>query len=154
MEAQIRALSNKKLAGRVVPVFGAANCINLDAFKGQSLGFSALEFDTKTEHGSFKLKTGIFTVKTPGFYQFSFSGHVSTFSSIRYSCISLKVDGIVKAVFDTKTSAYEKEYQAVALTALVPLKTGEKVGVYLTEGQLFQLGTEGHVARFSGILLG
>ena len=138
----------------MVPVFGAANCINPDAFQGQSFGFSALEFDTKREHGSFKLKTGIFTVKTPGLYLFNFSAHVSTFSSCRSHCISLKVDGIVKAVFDTKTSAHEKEYQAVVLSALVPLKTGGKVGVYLTEGKLFQLGTEGHVARFSGILFG
>ncbi len=53
-------------------------CINPEADEGQSFGYSTLEFETKSDHGTFDMATGIFTVKTAGIYQFNFSGFVKT----------------------------------------------------------------------------
>jgi len=56
----------------------------------------------------------------------------------------------VKAVFYSHTPTNEERYQPVSLSALLPLKSGEKVGVYLGAGKLY----EGLSQIFSGILLG
>lgn len=162
LEAQFLSLSSKKLTS-AVPVFSAVKCINPDAAKGQSFGYSSLEFDTEIQHGIFDLKTGIFTVKTPGFYQFNFSAHVKFCSSSQYgkkqhtrNRIELCVDGEAKAgsysCRPPLTSSSDLYYQPVCISAHLLLKFGEKVGVYITEGKTTDWPPS-YPTRFSAILL-
>ena len=93
---------NKK--GSSIPVFSVKKCTNPNAVKDQSFAFSATDFMTESEHGDFELSTGIFSVKTPGVYQFQFTGHVlSTLIlnqdiAVSNSRFELRVDGIMKAI--------------------------------------------------------
>jgi len=136
-----------------VPVFSALKCANSEEAEGQSIGYAKVDFETKVEHGSFHLPTGIFSVKTAGIYQFHFSGHVATDQDVHTHCFTIRVDGVVKAVFYSHTPTDETWYQPVSLTALLPLKSGERVGVYIGVGKLYE-GFPQFLTRFSGILLG
>jgi len=135
-----------------VPVFSAFQCANSKAPQGQSIGFAAFDFETKDEHGSFHLPTRIFSVKTAGIYQFNFSGHVTTNRDGHFHCFTIRADGDVKAVFYLLTPTDEEWNRPVSLSALLPLKTSEKVGVYLGAGKLDE-GFPQFITSFSGILL-
>ena len=135
------------------PSFSAFKCANSEAPEGHSIGYANLDFETKGEHGSFHLSTGIFSVKTAGIYQLNFSGHVATNKDGHTHCYTIRVDGVVKAVYYSHTPTDEEWYQPVSLSALLPLKSGEKVGVYLGVGKLYE-GFPQFITRFSGILLG
>ena len=73
MEEQFEKMNKK---GSSIPVFSVKKCTNPNAVKDQSFAFSATDFMTESEHGDFELSTGIFSVKTPGVYQFQFTGYM------------------------------------------------------------------------------
>ena len=144
------------MISNIVPVFAAKKCINPDALHGESFGFSSLEFETKEEHGSFDLPTGIFTAKTAGIYQLNFSGHVLVDELTECHHFILKVDNTnytIKAVFFSRLSPIHdlKLFQPAVITSVVSLKSGQKVGVYVNVGQIYQ-GLPSFVTQFSGIL--
>ena len=163
---------NKK--GSSIPVFSVKKCTNPSAVKDQSCAFSATDFMTESEHGDFELSTGIFSVKTPGVYQFQFTGHVLSTLILNQdiaasnSRFELRVDGIMKAIsyfssgltmsspnprYGANTVTFSSNVtQPVVLTALLPLKAGEKVGVYPISGTI-QEAEPAYVTRFSGILV-
>lgn len=145
---------NEKSSTSTIPIFSARNCLNPASFKGTSFAYSALDFDTKEEHGLFDQSSGIFTAKTAGFYQFNFNGHVFVDGRNFVHQFLLKVDGIIKAVSYTHFSSLETTaYIPVSLSALVPLKTGEKVGVFVGyAGKLYEAPPT-YVTRFCGILV-
>lgn len=143
-----------KMSNNVIPVFSVQQCINPDASRNQSLGYSIHDFPPKFQHGEFNIKMGIFTAKTAGIYQFHFSSHVCLVgtNSVASLQIDLKVDGTTKAVSFTQLSSTSVTtgYHPIDLLALLQLKPGQKVGVYLVDGKLHEnlkVST-----RFSGIL--
>ena len=157
--------------GSSIPVFAVKKCTNPNAVKDQSYAYAATDLKTETEHGEFNLSTGIFSVKTPGVYQFQFNSNmITTLSQAATACnrqFELRVDGIVRASSYTNsalTMSSSSGYgantvtfnstvsQPVALTALLPLKNGEKVGVYPISGTI-QEAEPAYVTRFSGILV-
>jgi len=102
-------------------------CINPEAEEGQYFGYSTLEFETKSEHGTFDMATGIFTVKTAGIYQFNFSGFVKTDKDNQTHFFAIKVGEDVKSCFYVHSASLKQEFQTVSLSALFPLKVGERV---------------------------
>lgn len=150
LQAQIRSLETRNPTN-AVPVFSVVKCINPAPARGQSFGFSSREFQDKKEHGKFDLSTGIFTVKTAGIYQFNFSGHVTTDPISTEHYFVLKVDDVVKDVSFTRLFSSTEEFQRVSLSAVLKLKTGEKVGVFVSAGKLYE-GVPEFQTRFSGIL--
>ncbi len=138
-------------SSNVIPVFSAKGCTNPKASKNESFAYSITDFETKTEHGDFDLSTGIFTVKTNGLYHLQFTAHIETNKRVNYHRYDLRVDGIYKAVSFTQTSSENEQHQAIIISAYLPLKSGEKVGVFRVEGGLYE--DIYHVSRFVGIIL-
>ena len=122
-----------KNSSNVAPVFSVKNCSNPGAGPNQSLAYSNLEFEIRTEHGDFDLKTGIFTVKTAGIYQFQFSGHVQCVNSTS-NRLELRVGS--SKVATCLNNSYSEGYQQANISALLSLKSGQKVGVFLISGKL------------------
>jgi len=116
-----------KNSSNVAPVFSVKNCSNPGAGPNQSLAYSNLEFETRTDHGEFDLKTGIFTVTTAGIYQFQFSGHVQCVNSTS-NRLELRIGSSKVA---TCLNSYSEGYQQENISALLSLKSGQKVGVFL-----------------------
>jgi len=140
--------------GGTVPVFSVLNCPNPQSRLEQFLTFSTFGFDTKIEHGDFNLRTGLFTVQTEGKYQFHFNAHTKTGRESRSHIFILKVDEQAECVaYSNWISEANKGFSPVALTALLPLKRGQKVGIMFTSGQLFESTIPGYSSRFFGILL-
>ena len=135
-----------------MPLFSGVKCINPEAEEGQYFGYSTLEFETKSEHGTFDLSTGSFTVKTAGIYQFNFSGFVKTDKDNQTHCFAIKVGEAVKSCFYAHSASVKQEFQTVSLSALFPLKVGERVSVDLSEGKLYQNEPD-FMTRFYGIFL-
>ncbi len=135
---------------KTTSVFSVKNCTNPTAAAGQSFGFSALDFKTPADYGTFNLAKGIFTVKMPGLYQLNFSSHVlvniNSGAYIRH--YEMRVDGSVKALYSTYLYPQSGVYNPVLISALLPLKSGEKVGVFLVSGPLHEDATK-YVTRFS-----
>ena len=136
----------------IAPVFSAKICTNPSSSKGTCFSYSELDFDTKEEHGEFDLSPGIFTVKTAGIYQFSFSGHVYIDAKNTVHKFVLRVCGKTQASYFIQSSTETNGVPPVFLSALLPLNIGAQVGVYLGAGRLYESGH--YVTRFSGILFG
>ena len=90
-------------------------------------------------------------MKTAGIYQFNFSGHVTTDLVSTEHYFVLKVDDVVKDVSFTRLFSRIEEFQRVSLSTVLKLKTGEKVGVFVSAGKLYE-GVPEFQTRFSGIL--
>lgn len=88
LKAQIQELTRSKAA---VPVFSVVVCTNplespndqskqaetapaSSPIKNEPISFGTFEIETAKEYGDFNLKTGIFTVKKSGIFQFNFTG--------------------------------------------------------------------------------
>ena len=149
LQDQIQAIGEKQ-SSTCVPVFSVENCTNLAAAKGESFGYSTSLIDAQTEHGVFDLPTGIFTVETAGTYQFNFNAYVildpAVSSAHRFD---LKVNGETGAV--SYNDSVSTCYQPAVISALLPLNTGDKVGIFSVKGKLYQSAT--FKTRFFGILL-
>jgi len=149
LKDQIRTLASRKTTN-VVPVFSVRYAKGYDP-KNK---FYSLEFDTKTEHGDFDIKTGIFTVKTSGIYQFNFNGHAKMSTrNDRTHHFELRVNDKVKASFYISSKSEADGYQPVDLSALLNLNKGDSVGVFRVVGQLYEHYESNFFTRFSGTLL-
>jgi len=135
LQAQIHALSNKK-SGTVFPVFSVSECTNANGLiRNQPLYFSSFEISTRKEYGEFDLKTGIFTVKKAGVFQFNFTGLAKKTINSPHHHSELLVDGCRKAI-SILTSTVLNGCQPVFLLALLPLIIGQKVSINLVSGEL------------------
>lgn len=114
------------------------------------LHFSSFDFQMRTEHGDFDLKTGIFSVGTPGFYQMELKIDTDS-SQYGYSGrVELIVDGVAKAIFHSvRDYPVEKSFSN---SVILLLKT--------EEGQLYGLSSGSSCnysysvsVQFSGTLL-
>ena len=134
-----------------VPVFSVRDCINPDA-SVHSYGFSTSVIETNTDHGNFDLPSGIFTVKTAGNYLLNFNTHVDLDEQDedRWARrMHLKVNGETEVSSNNYSST--SGIQSVVMTALLTLKTGDKVGVSGFLGELHEV--EVYHTQFFGILL-
>ena len=105
--------------------------------------------ESETEHGEFDLPSGIHTVKTAGNYLLNFNGLVELRAGFRRHQFDLKVnDETVATSFNDSNSP---GYQPAVISALLPLKAGDKVGIFAHEGQLYE--DTDSITRFFGILL-
>ena len=146
---QIRTLASSRTTN-VVPVFSVKYAKGYDPRNK----FFSSEFDTKTEHGNFDSKTGIFIVKTPGIYQFNFNGHVKMGTwNDRTHHFELRVNESVKASCYISTKSEADGFHPVDLSALLNLNVGDSVGVYRVVGQLYEHLGSNFFTRFSGILI-
>lgn len=142
---------NEKKPTTSIPVFSVENCTNPAAGSGQSFGFSTPVMNLKTEHGNFDLLSGVFTVKTRGTYLLNFNAHVQLTSGSSDHRFDLKINGKTVAVSYNQSSVGTSGWQPVVLMALVPLKTGDKVGIFSFCGKLYE--STDWKTRFHGILL-
>lgn len=146
-----------------VPVFSVKECTNPEAARDQSYGFASYsqsnlgkqKTDIKDEqHGVFDLPTGIFTVKTAGYYQLNFYAHSSThdqlFSGKLFHRVQLKIN---KEVVDASlsNSGWEDCVVPIVISVVVPLKIGDRVGIFAYLGNLYQDSIR-FSTRFYGIL--
>lgn len=134
-----------------VPVFSVRDCINPDE-SFHAYGFSTSVIETNTDHGNFNLPSGIFTVKTTGNYLLNFNTHVDLDQQDedRWARrMHLKVNGETEVSSNNYSST--SGIQSVVMTALLTLKTGDKVGVSGFLGELHEV--EVYHTQFFGILL-
>lgn len=139
---------------KTTSVFSAKNCINPTAATGHSFGFSTVDFKTRADYGTFDLAKGIFTVKMPGLYQLNFSSHalVNVNSGAYIQNYEMRVDGTVKALYHTYMYPQHGVYNPVLISALLPLKSGEKVGVFSVSGSLHEDATK-YITCFSCVFV-
>ena len=112
------------------------------------MGFSTFVMETKTEHGDFDLSSGIYTIKTAGVYKLDFHAHVDLETGSEVHHFNLNVNKNPVAV--SYNCGSNGSLQAV-ISALLPLKAGDEVGIFAVEGELFE--DEDCITRFFGILL-
>ncbi len=146
-------LTNKCATNVAIPVFSVMRCSNPKPAHWESISFAFMDLDIETniEHGDFDLQTGIFSVKKTGVYDLKFTAHVQTNKWTKSHRIDLRVDGVYKAVSNTQTSTDNEEHRPIIISAVLPLKCGEKVSIVLVEGGLHE--DQYHVSRFTGVLL-
>jgi len=125
------------------------------------LSFDDYELETVKEHGDFDDLTKTFTVKTSGLYLLHFSGY---YDAIRPSYNYTYDSGasVELMIADPETPFAECinsyavrsskliEYPPVVVSALLPLKAGDKIGVFVNWGKLHE--SSSFTTRFSGIL--
>jgi len=99
--------------------------------------------DSLNYNGQFNPITGLFTARSPGSYLFLFRALARDKTRLE-----LRVNACVKASAMTTYSSHNK---ALVVSAIVQLKIGDEVGVFLRDGNLFDLWLR--PAQFSGILL-
>ena len=142
----------KQNIGLAVPVFSVENCVNpTPAKKTISFGFSNLLIDTEAEHGQFDLSSGIFTAKTKGKYQLEFKAFAFFDSDNKNHRVQLRVNGCSRVNSENYSKRDITGYQAVVISALLPLEMGDKVGIYPESGKLYQDDT--HQVQFYGTLI-
>jgi len=144
-----------------VPVFSVKECTNPKAARDTSFGFATYskrsnQTDIKDEqHGFFDLPTGIFTAKTAGFYHLNFYAHSNThdqlFSSkLSFHRVHLKInDEVVDA--SLSNSSMEDCVVPIVISVVIPLKVGDRVGIFAYLGNLYQ-DSIGCATRFYGML--
>jgi len=153
LQDKIQLITTRCSENLAIPVFSVMRCSNPKPAQRESISFTFVDLDieTNTEHGDFDLQTGIFSVKTTGIFDLKFTAHVQTNKWTKTHRIDLRVDGVYKAVSYTQTSSDNEEHRPIIISAVLPLKCGEKVSIVLVEGGLYE--NQYHVARFTGILL-
>lgn len=121
------------------------------------------DFDSRpvVEHGDFHLQTGTFTVKTSGMYQLYFSGFCDgkrmAKDRTRGACVQLKIEGsfnsIAKSIDADSVRRLNKsiEYPPIVISALVPLKAGEKIKAFANRSWLHEAPPT-YTTRFSAVL--
>ena len=119
-----------------VPVFQVRNCYNPLAI-GESFTFINCDFGTNSEYGVYDSTTGIFTVKIAGVYQFNYDALQQANNVNHYTHIELRVDGVKAAEFSSQSPTEKMDYEPIALSTRLPLKEGQKVGVFLAGGMLY-----------------
>lgn len=143
-------LTNRKLPS-AIPIFAVRFCINPSTASGKSFGFKTHDFEMKTKHGQLDLPTGIFTVITPGIYQFHFNSTINILRQQSRHFFQLRVDGVAKATSYSQTASETGGFQPVVISALLPLNAAQKVGVFLVDGALSESGPN-LVTQFSATL--
>ena len=121
------------------------------------LGFSVNETEKKRDHGNFHCPTGVFTVKTPGIYLFHFSGYYhNTRGSGHPGAVELKMNSSTTIAKSIDSDAVRRskiiEYPPIAVSALLPLKTGDTINAFANMMNLRE-SSPTYVTRFTGILL-
>lgn len=105
--------------------------------------------EAKTQHGDFDLLTGIYSVKTAGNYLLNFSCHVYfEVAGGKRNRFNLKVNNKTVAMSCSVSDAFGD--QPAVISVLLPLYTGDKVGIFADSGQLYD--GEDFKTRFFGIL--
>jgi len=124
-------------------------CTNPSPSEPESLTFATFEIETKKEYGEFDLKTGLFTVKKSGIFQFNFSGLADVSNGSRTHDFELMVDGESKSMSFLNMTVAEG-YQPVSLSAFLQLMPGQKVSMNLFEGALYD-NPKTRATRFSSV---
>jgi len=127
------------------------------------LSFALFECETAKEHGDFNLRNGVFTVKTSGLYLLHFSGYYekSGFSYNPDTGVKLnkyQADGSFVTTIATSIGSPGEvrrsnliEYPPVVVTALLPLKAGDKIVAFTSTARLHD-APPAYTTRFTGIL--
>ena len=139
-----------------VPIFSASGLGN-DPIACTAT-YRQLEFQSDTNHGTFDASTGKFTAATAGLYQFSFNGiswQNMDSASKGLTKVELRVNGqqrassVVNCHYGNGATSY-----CLSISAVIPLKRGNVVDVFVSNGRLgMSSGEEDSATRFSGILL-
>lgn len=113
--------------------------------------FTFLETDTDAEFGDFDLSTGILAVTKPGLFQFNFNSHTHVTSISCNRRYELRVNGTVVAhccngEFNSSASDL---YLPVSIFALLPLKCGDKVGIFKVNGHLHEEASYNYITRLT-----
>lgn len=142
----------EKKSASCVPVFSVESCTNPSAARGQSYGFSLFVTEPKTEYGDFDLATGIFTAKTAGNYLLNFTGHAHLVAAHRAGqMIMLKINSKRVALSYNYSSVETSGFQPAVISVVVPLKVGDRVGIFANSGKLYD-DDGGYKTRFYGLL--
>ena len=132
-----------------VPVFQVRDCYNPRAI-GESFTFINFDFGTNSEYGVYDSATGIFTVKIAGVYQFKFDALQQASTADHHTHIELRVDGVKAAEFLSQSPPEKRDYEPVVLSTTLPVKEGQRVGVYLAGGRLYARSSSDTI--FSGVI--
>lgn len=129
-------------------VFFAQKCTNPAVAAKQYFRFS--ETETDTEFGDFDISTGILTATKPGLYQFNFQSHVYVTSNSYIRRYELRVNDIRIAHYCNREFNLNSPslHLPVSIFALLPLKSGDKVGVFKVNGPLYDDHNK-YVTRFT-----
>jgi len=129
-------------------------------FPGQ-LGFSSYESQSNQDHVDLHLPTGTFTIKTSGLYLLHFSGYYDKISTLRHrnstnGCVELKIDSSISIAESaiaghSKVTEYLPVLVPVVVSALLPLKAGDKISAFAYKMRLHE-DPPMFTTRFSGIL--
>jgi len=129
------------------------------------LRFDDYESITVKEHGDFDNLTGTFTVKTSGLYLLHFSGYYAAICGAMIdiyeraphfsSSVNLKIVHSSTSIAESiKSDAVRRskliKYPPVVVSALLPLKAGDKIGVFADHTWLHE--SHSCTSRFSAIL--
>ncbi len=139
--------ANNKAA---IPIFCVSVATSMDA--GKYVTFMREELNRRPSEdgfGHFDKYTGMMTVTKPGVYLFQFNGLAQGTLHSSTTDIHLGVNGKVQAV------AWASGFQMLTLTTLLNLKEGDKVGMFISKGSLYEgqhRSGVGHT-RFSCIIL-
>lgn len=137
--AGLQMVEKKQKIGLAVPVFSVENCVNPTPAKTKiSFGFSDFVMAIEADHGQFDLSSGIFTAKTKGKYQIEFKAFAFFDSDSKNHRVQLRVNGHSRVTSPNYSKTEIEGYQAVVISALLPLEMGDKVGIYLHSGKLYQ----------------
>ncbi len=117
------------------------------------ISFSLFECETKVEHGDFILEKGEFTVKTSGLYLLHLSGYYKCgiFPCNYSDCVKLNkyhqaddddvfttIAASIESVEVRRKANFLTEFPPVVVTALLPLKAGEKIVAFRDEVRLHE----------------
>ena len=117
----------------IVPIFSASKAIQ--GKPGKPVTFKRLDFDTCKLHGSFNKDTGVFIVKTAGFYLIQFNGTISGDKSV--SEIVLRVNGKAYSnsyCYHAQADGKSEHRSPVVFSTLLNLRSGDWVDVLVEMG--------------------
>jgi len=102
-------------------------------------------YQTLKDYGLFNPEKGLFDVHISGRYLFLFKAAAHSHSQ---TLVQLRVNGQPRAFSVTYEYTNGPVVHDVALSALLDLDTGDKVGVYIDRGNLYDTGES---TQFSGM---
>ena len=92
------------------------------------VSFHSNKYELGRHHGNFDPATGLYTVQTPGVYQFHFTGHAALGGSMirgdRSARVGLKVNGVDRAAADTTN------WGSLVISTLIRLEYGDQIGIH------------------------